>query len=66
MTRIQGTKLLNFDADLQIIDITIGGGAEVVEGARITAHYTDALCKDGTIFRSSHHSGELATFGLNR
>lgn len=71
MTRLQGTKLADFDpvnkvAELQIIDTTIGTGDEVVEGATITAHYTGALCKDGTIFQSSHDAGEPATFGLNQ
>lgn len=71
MTRLQGTKLADFEplskvAELQIIDITVGDGAEVAEGATITAHYTGALCKDGTIFQSSHDGGEPATFGLSQ
>lgn len=71
MTRLQGTKLADFDpvnkvTELQIIDITVGDGAEVVDDATITAHYTGALCKDGTIFQSSHDTGEPATFGLNQ
>lgn len=71
MTRLQGTKLADFEPlgkveELQIIDITFGDGAEVAEGATITAHYTGALCKDGTIFQSSHDGGEPATFGLNQ
>ena len=71
MTRLQGTKLADFEllnkvAELQIIDVTIGDGAEVAEDATITAHYTGALCKDGTIFQSSHDTGEPVTFGLNK
>jgi FKBP-type peptidyl-prolyl cis-trans isomerase len=71
MTRLQGTKLTDFDpldkvAELQIIDLTIGDGDEVTEGVTITAHYTGALCKDGTIFQSSHDTGKPATFGLNQ
>lgn len=71
MTRLQGTKLADFEpfnkvVDLQIIDITLGDGAEVTEGATITAHYTGALCKDGTIFQSSRDGGEPATFGLDQ
>lgn len=71
MTRLQGTKLKDFEplnkvAELQKIDITIGDGAEAVKGTTITAHYTGALCKDGTIFQSSHDTGEPATFGLNQ
>lgn len=71
MTRLQGTKLADFEplgkvAVLQIIDITVGDGAKVADGATITAHYTGALCKEGTIFQSSHDGGEPATFGLNQ
>ena len=71
MTRLQGTKLANFApitkvTELQTIDVVIGDGAEVAEGATITAHYTGALCKDGTIFQSSHDTGEPATFGLDQ
>lgn len=71
MTRLQGTKLANFDpidtvAELQIIDITVGDGDEMTSDARITAHYTGALCRDGTIFQSSHDTGKPATFGLNQ
>lgn len=69
--RLEGTKLANFEpvdsvAELQIIDTVVGDGAEVPEGATITAHYTGALCKDGTIFQSSHDFGDAITFGLNQ
>ena len=50
---------------LAITDITIGDGDVVSEDATITAHYTGALCSDGTIFESSHDGGGPATFGLN-
>ena len=71
MARLQGTKLTDFDplnkvAELQIIDLTIGTGDEVAAGATITAHYTGALCRDGTIFQSSHDTGKPATFGLSQ
>lgn len=71
MARLQGTTLADFIPidrvrELQIIDITIGSGDEVVEGATISAHYTGALCKDGKIFQSSHDTGEPVTFGLNK
>lgn len=71
MTRLQGTKLADFEplnkvAELQVTDTVVGSGDEVAEGATITAHYTGALCKDGTIFQSSHDTGEPATFGLNQ
>lgn len=71
MTRLQGTKLADFNpinkvAELEIINLTIGDGDEVTEGVTITAHYTGALCKDGTIFQSSHDTGKPATFGLDQ
>lgn len=70
-TPLEGTKLANFtpvDAvpELQIIDVTEGTGDVVPEGATITAHYTGALCKDGTIFQSSKDFGRPITFGLNQ
>jgi hypothetical protein len=54
--RLEGTKLANFEpissvSELQIIDLVEGTGDVVPEGATITAHYTGALCKDGTIFQ---------------
>jgi len=68
---LEGTKLFAFDpiglvADLKIIDLEIGKGDVVPEGANITAHYTGALAKDGTIFQSSHDFGQPATFGLHQ
>lgn len=70
-TQLEGTKLSNFTAlssvpDLQIIDTIEGTGEVVPEGATITAHYTGALCKDGTIFQSSHDFGRPITFGLSQ
>ena len=70
-TKLEGTKLFAFDpiglvAELTIIDTVIGTGAVVPENATITAHYTGALVKDGTIFQSSHDFGQPATFGLNQ
>ena len=69
--KLEGTKLSNFTPvdsvdELQVIDTTIGTGDEVQRGATITAHYTGALCKDGTIFQSSHDFGDPATFPLDR
>lgn len=70
--RLEGTKLANFTPiesvpELQIIDVQEGTGDVVPEGATITAHYTGALCKDGTIFQSSHDFGtDGITFGLNQ
>lgn len=69
-TRLEGTKLANFTPvttvpELQIIDVIEGTGDVVPTGATITAHYTGALCKDGTIFQSSHDFGQAITFPLN-
>lgn len=71
MDRLEGTKLANFTpidnvAELQIIDTVVGTGDEAPEGATITAHYTGALCKDATIFQSSHDFGEAISFGLDQ
>jgi FKBP-type peptidyl-prolyl cis-trans isomerase len=69
---LEGTKLANFTpvdsvSELQILDLVEGTGDVVPEGATITAHYTGALCKDGTIFQSSHDFGKDGiTFGLNQ
>lgn len=70
-TPLEGTKLANFTPlasvpELQIIDITEGTGDIIPTGATITAHYTGALCKDGTIFQSSHDFGKPITFGLDQ
>lgn len=70
-TPLEGTKLANFTpvanvAALQIIDVQEGTGDIVQPGATITAHYTGALVKDGTIFQSSHDFGDAVTFGLNQ
>lgn len=67
---LEGTKLANFtpiekvDA-LQITDTKVGDGEEVKTGATVTAHYTGALAKDGTIFQSSHDGGQPIEFSLN-
>jgi FKBP-type peptidyl-prolyl cis-trans isomerase len=68
--KLQGSKLRNFTpvdsvTELQITDLAEGTGATVPEGATITAHYTGALCKDGTTFQSSHDFGEAITFPLS-
>jgi FKBP-type peptidyl-prolyl cis-trans isomerase len=68
---LEGTPLFAFDplptvTELQSIDLLIGTGAEVAEGATITAHYTGALALNGSIFQSSHDFGQPATFGLHQ
>ncbi len=70
-TPLEGTKLADFTPiakvdSLQSIDIIVGTGDTVPQNATITAHYTGALCVDGTIFQSSHDFGKPATFGLNQ
>jgi FKBP-type peptidyl-prolyl cis-trans isomerase len=70
-TPLEGTKLADFTPIesvkvLEIIDVTQGTGEEVVAGATITAHYTGALVKNGTIFQSSKDFGSPATFGLDQ
>jgi peptidylprolyl isomerase len=70
--KLKGSPLQDFTplgkknkvAALEIIDIVVGDGQEVPDDATITAHYTGALCADGTIFESSHDSSGPATFGL--
>lgn len=69
--KLEGTKLTNFNPipkveTLEIIDTVVGDGDEVQPGATITAHYTGALCKDGTIFQSSHDFGDPITFPLSQ
>lgn len=68
--KLEGTKLTNFTpvaavSSLQTVDLVEGTGAEVKAGDTVTAHYTGALAKDGTIFESSHDSGQPATFPLS-
>ncbi len=51
------------DSGLQIIDITVGDGAEATAGATVTVHYTGWL-EDGTVFDSSI-GGEPISFALS-
>lgn len=69
--KLEGTKLAEFTPvekidSLQKIDTVVGTGDEVKPGDTVTAHYTGALAKDGTIFQSSHDSGNPVPFGLNQ
>jgi FKBP-type peptidyl-prolyl cis-trans isomerase len=68
--QLEGTKLSGFEPvasvqQLEILDTVPGTGDEVQPGATVTAHYTGALCVDGTIFQSSHDRGEPVTFPLD-
>jgi len=69
--KLEGTKLEGFDPigkveELQITDTIEGDGDECPKWATITAHYTGALCKDGTIFQSSKDMGKPITFSLEQ
>jgi FKBP-type peptidyl-prolyl cis-trans isomerase len=69
--KLEGTKLAGFAPiatvdKLQSIDLKEGTGAEVKPGAKVVAHYTGALAKDGTIFQSSHDTGSPVPFGLDQ
>jgi FKBP-type peptidyl-prolyl cis-trans isomerase len=69
--QLEGTRLRDFIPGaavpgLEIKDLQVGTGAEVLPDATIKAHYTGALASNGTIFQSSHDSGSPITFGLNQ
>lgn len=69
--KYEGTQLADFTPiekvdKLEVTDIDVGSGEEVRPGAKITAHYTGALCKNGIIFQSSHDFGQAITFGLDQ
>ena len=68
--KLEGTKLAGYApvasvATLSSTDTVVGTGAEVKASDTITAHYTGALAKDGTIFQSSHDSGSPFTSPLS-
>lgn len=68
--KLQGTKLAGFTPvekveKLESTDLQEGTGEVVKPGDTVTAHYTGALAKDGTIFQSSHDSGSPVPFSLN-
>lgn len=67
---LEGTKLANFTPtdnvpSLQVVDLVVGTGAEAKAESTITAHYTGALAKDGTIFQSSKDTGQPFTSPLS-
>lgn len=69
--KLEGTKLADFTPvekveALQKIDTVVGTGEEVQPGATVTAHYTGALAKDGTIFQSSLDTGSPIPFSLTQ
>ena len=68
--KLEGTKLKDFTPIEKIDELsstdTVEGTGEVLEaGATMMAHYTGALAKDGTIFQSSHDSGQPFTSPLS-
>lgn len=69
--KYEGTKLHDFQPrehidGLEVIDLEAGTGDEAQPGARITAHYTGALVKNGVIFQSSLDFGKPVTFALDQ
>ncbi len=61
--KLQGTKLAGFTPvdkveKLESTDLQEGTGEVVKPGDTVTAHYTGALANDGTIFQSSHDTGQ--------
>lgn len=69
--KLEGTKLENFEpiatvTELAIVDSVVGDGDECPKWATITAHYTGALCANGTIFQSSKDMGKPITFSLEQ
>ena len=68
--KLEGTKLKDFTpvaavSELSSTDPVVGTGQELKAGDTVTAHYTGALAKDGTIFQSSHDSGSPFTSPLS-
>ncbi len=68
--KLEGTILTDFTPvatvdSLQSTDLVEGTGEVVKATDTVTAHYTGALAKDGTIFESSLDSGQPATFPLS-
>ena len=51
--------------ELQVTDDVEGTGAEVTEGATVTAHYVGVVAESGEQFDSSWERGEPTEFSLN-
>lgn len=67
---LEGTKLANYTPvtsvdKLEVIDLVVGTGKEVAQGATITAHYTGASALTGIIFQSSKDTGSPVEFPLD-
>ncbi len=52
--------------ELQVIDDVEGSGAEVAEGATVTAHYVGVVAATGEKFDASWDRGEPTTFSLDQ
>lgn len=52
--------------ELVVVDICDGNGAQVPEGATVTAHYVGAQLSDAVVFDSSWDRGEPLTIGLDQ
>jgi FKBP-type peptidyl-prolyl cis-trans isomerase len=68
--KLQGAKLAGFTPMkhvdyLQCQDLKVGTGATATPTSTITALYTGALAKDGTIFQSTEDSGQPFTADLS-
>lgn len=69
--QLQGTKLSGFTpvdsvSEIQTTDLTPGSGKEIASvNDTVTADYTGALAKDGTIFQSSLDTGQPFTTQLS-
>lgn len=66
---LEGKPLPNFTPTdtldgLSCIDVVVGTGAEATAGGTVTANYTGAVMKDGTVFQSSYDSGQPISFSL--
>jgi peptidylprolyl isomerase len=51
-------------ANLEITDITVGGGDEAVAGKRVSVHYVGVAHSTGEEFDASWNRGEAFTFPL--
>lgn len=68
--KLEGTKLTGFTPlqtvdKLEVVDLKEGTGDVVKDTSSVTAHYTGALVKDGTIFQSSKDTGQPFTSKLS-
>lgn len=66
---LQGKPLPNFTPTetlngLICIDVVVGTGAEATAGGTVTANYTGAVMKNGTVFQSSYDTGQPISFSL--